>query len=346
MNRILPEGIKHAFLEDCGCLKPYEWTIKGLIPTNGITVLYGASGSGKTFATTHMALCVASGSNFLGHKVKRKGKVIYIAAESPESIKRRMAIMRDFDKVAYGDYEFDGKEISIYDGNIDLLGDPHAMIAAIRAFHDRVLDDGEVVMVIIDTLSAAFSGLDENSVEMAMAVKNAKLIQEELRCAVVIIHHTGKDEDRGLRGHSSLRGNVEQAIQISGMRNPRQLIVDKVKDEQFGDKCQFDLIGINIGLDEEGEPMSGCLVQLAAFDAINRATKQKLTDAGRVALKVFNESRGTSVSVNKDIFKKALQAQYSHLETKHLSTYVNRGITQMISRNYIALNEMGEYVSI
>lgn len=343
MNPNLPEGIKHSYLKDCEYSKPYDWTIKGLIPTNGITVLYGASGSGKTFASIHMALCVASGSGFLGHKVKRKGKVIYIAAESPESLKRRIAIMRDFDKVAYGGYEFDGKEISIYDGNIDLLGDPHAMISAIRAFHDRLMDDGEVALVIIDTLSAAFAGLDENSVEMATAVKNAKLIQDELQCAVKIIHHTGKDEDRGARGHSSLRGNVEQLIQIKGLKNPRQLIVDKVKDEQLGDQCQFDLISINIGVDEEGEPMHGCLVQLAAFDAILRPTKQKLTDAGNLALKVFNKSRGTSRSVHKDVFLRSLQAEYSHHDSKHRSTYANRGITQLISRNYIELNEMDEY---
>lgn len=346
MTPVLPEGIKHEFLKDCGYAKPYEWTIKGLIPTNGITVLYGASGSGKTFATTHMALCVASGSDFLGHKVKRKGKVIYIAAESPESLKRRIAIMRDFDKVAYRGHQFNGKEISIYDGNIDLLGDPHAMIAAIRAFHDRILDDGEVALVVIDTLSAAFSGLDENSVEMATAVKHAKLIQDELGCAVVIIHHTGKDEDRGARGHSSLRGNVEQVIQIKGMKNPRQLIVDKVKDEQLGTQCQFDLIAINIGLDAEGEPMSGCLVQQAAFDAITRPSKKPLTDVGNVAWKAFNEARGTSASVNKDVFKSAIQAQYQHFEPKHRSTYANRGITQLISRNYIELNEQGEYESI
>lgn len=346
MNPTLPEGIKHVFLEDCGYSKPYEWTIKGYVPTHGVTVMYGASGSGKTFATTHMALCVASGSDFLGYKVKRSGKVIYIAAESPESLKRRIAIMRDFDKVAYRNYEFNGKEISIYDGHIDLLGNPHAMISAIRAFHDRILDDGEVALVIIDTLSAAFAGLDENTVEMAIAVKNAKLIQDELGCAVVIVHHTGKDEDRGARGHSSLRGNVEQVIQIKGMKNPRQLIVEKVKDEQLKDQCQFDLVGINIGVDEEGQPISGCLVQLAAFEAISRVTKRPLTDAGNIALKAFNECRGTSTSVDKETFKRSIQERHPHLDPKHRSTYADRGISQLISRNYIELNEQGEYVSI
>ena len=346
MNRILPEGMKHMFLKDCEYSKPYDWTIEGLIPTNGITVLYGASGCGKTFATTHMALCVSSGSSFLHHKIKRKGKVIYIAAESPESLKRRIAIMRDFDKVGYREYEFQGQEVSIYDGNIDLLGNPHAMIAAIRAYHDTILDDGEVALIIIDTLSAAYAGIDENSVEMATAVKNAKLIQDEFKCAVVIVHHTGKDEDRGARGHSSLRGNVEQVIQIKGMSNPRQLIVDKVKDEKLGDRCQFDLISIEIGIDADGNPMSGCLIQQAAFDAINRAAKQALTDAGMVALKVFNESRGVSISVDKECFKGLLQAEYSHLDPKHRSTVANRGITQLISRNYIDLNEAGEYESI
>ena len=346
MNRILPEGIKHVFLEDCGYDNAYEWVIKGIIPKNGITLLYGASGCGKTFATTHIALCVASGSDFLRHKVQRSGKVIYIAAESPESFKRRVAIMRDFDKIAYRDYKFTGKEISIYEGNIDLFGYPDAVLFAIRAYHDRILDDGEVVLVIIDTLSAAYAGIDENSVDMAIAVKHAKLIQDELKCAVLIVHHTGKDEDRGARGHSSLRGNVEQVIQIKGLHNPRQLIVDKIKDEQLGDQCQFDLISINIGVDEEGEPMSGCLIQEAAFDAISRTAKERLTDVGTIALKVFNEARGASDAISKDNYLKLLDTAYSHHIPKHRSTYINRGITQLISRNYIELNSKGEYVSV
>lgn len=172
------------------------------------------------------------------------------------------------------------------------------------------------------------------------------MIQDEFKCAVLIIHHTGKDEERGLRGHSSLRGNVEQILQIRGLRNPRQLIVDKIKDEKLGDECQFDLINIQIGMDADGNPMNGCLIQEAAFDAISRVAKKSLTDVGTIALKAFNESRGTALSVSKDSFFSALQNEYAHFEPKHRSTYINRGITQLIGRKYIRLNEVGEYVSI
>lgn len=49
-------GIKRSTLGSCK-IKPLDWAVKGLIPTNGITVLYGASGSGKTFLAAHLALC-------------------------------------------------------------------------------------------------------------------------------------------------------------------------------------------------------------------------------------------------------------------------------------------------
>jgi len=339
----LSVGIRCVILKDCDYLKPYDWTIKGLIPTHGITVLYGQSGSGKTFITTHMALCVASGADFLKHKIKQQGRVIYIAAESPKSTQRRFAVMRDWDKVGYGGYKFKGDEVSIYEGNIDLFRNPENVIQAIRETGDFI----DTKLCIIDTLSSAFAGVDENSVDMATVVNQAKYIQDLLKCAVLIVHHMGKDASAGLRGHSSLRGNVEQSIQISGFSNPRMMIVDKIKDEKVGDQTQFDLLGIEVGIDDEGEPMHGCLVQAASFDAKPRQTNSSgLTANGQIALNVFNKltAETRDIEVDQDSFKRNLVSAFSHCEEKHRSTYAVRAITHLIAKNKIKRNENDAFI--
>lgn len=339
-------GIKRSTLGSCK-IKPLDWAVKGLIPTNGITVLYGASGSGKTFLAAHLALCIASGSDFLKHKVKKKGVVIYIAAESPTSLERRLAVMSQLNEIGYGNFKFKGNEVSIFKGNIDLFNYPDNLIGAIELFHDAL--DG-VGLCIIDTLSAAFAGLDENSGDMALVVKQAEYIQRKLLCPVVIIHHTGKDVGRGLRGHSSLRGNIEQALYVEGLTNPRLIKVDKIKDEKLNDETPFDLISVDTGiLDDDGGPVMGCLVQIAAFDAIPNSgkAKGKLTPHGTNALKAFQNAMKVvypARCVTEELFRGQLKPLFQHHGIKHSNTYTNRGITNLLSSKYIEVNDSGEYV--
>ena len=339
-------GIGRSTLGDCK-IRPLEWAVKGLIPAHGITVLYGASGSGKTFLAAHLALCVASGSDFLRHKVKKKGVVVYIAAESPTSLERRLAVMSQLNEIGYRNFKFRGDEISIFKGNIDLFNYPDNVIGAIELFHDALDDVG---LCIIDTLSAAFAGLDENSGDMAIVVKQAEYIQRKLLCPVVIVHHTGKDVGRGLRGHSSLRGNIEQALYVEGLANPRLIKVDKIKDEKIGDETTFDLISIDTGiLDDDGSPVMGCLVQIAAFDAMQNSSKAKgkLTPHGANALKGFQNAMKVASParcITEELFREHLKPLFQHHGIKHSTTYTNRGITNLLSSKYIEVNDRGEYV--
>lgn len=339
-------SLRRRVLGQCE-IKPIDWAVKGLIPTNGITVLYGASGSGKTFLAAHLALCIASGAHFLKHKVK-KGKVVYIAAESPTSLERRLAVMSQLDKTGYSGYEFVGDEVSIFTGDIDLFKQPEKVVEGIKLFHDTLLE--QIGVCLIDTLAAAFAGIDENSIDMAMVVKVAEYIQQELHCPVVIIHHTGKDATRGLRGHSSLRGGIEQALYVEGMANPRRIFVDKIKDEKTGEETPFDLISIDTEIvDADGEPVMGCLVQYGAFDKVSSSGKKrgKLTDNGTTALKGFQaalDSITPNRCVSEEVFKEHLKPLFQHHGVKHMTTKINRGIDNLINTNHIEVNERGEYV--
>ena len=76
-----------------------KWQVEDLVPESGITYLAAQPGEGKTMLCLYMALCIASGKDFLGKKVM-PGKVIYFDAENGEicvyNRLKRMAEGHDF----------------------------------------------------------------------------------------------------------------------------------------------------------------------------------------------------------------------------------------------------------
>ena len=66
-----------------------SYLVKGVFPDKGVAAIYGPSASGKTFLTLDVALAVARGTPWFGHRVKQAA-VIYIAAEGESGISDRL----------------------------------------------------------------------------------------------------------------------------------------------------------------------------------------------------------------------------------------------------------------
>jgi RecA-family ATPase len=72
-------------------------------------------------------------------------------------------------------------------------------------------------MIVLDTLSRVIAGGNENAPDdMGQLIGNCDRIRAEARAHVMLVHHTGKDEARGARGHSSLRAATDTEIEVSG----------------------------------------------------------------------------------------------------------------------------------
>jgi len=76
--------------EELIALPPPKWLVKDWIPERSIGVLYGPSGSYKTFLMCCIVVGVALGTEVLGHAVSEPGKVFYIAAEDGIAIGGRL----------------------------------------------------------------------------------------------------------------------------------------------------------------------------------------------------------------------------------------------------------------
>lgn len=145
-------------------------------------------------------------------------------------------------------------------------------------------------LLVIDTLNRAAPGTDENSsADMGQLIEACKDAQRRLGGMVLLVHHTGKDGTKGLRGHSSLYAALDAAIEVSRNDARREWSVAKSKDDVDGGRQAFALRVVELSDDENGEPVTSCVVE--PDDSAKEVTRVKLPQGGnqRIALDALAE---------------------------------------------------------
>lgn len=230
--------------------EPIRWRIKGVIPEQGIGAIYGPSGSAKTFLALDMAMHLAGGSQWFGYRVRRC-PVVYICLEGEAGLSVRLkAYCERRGNIPEG-VDFINQAVNLLDTK-----DLQDLVSAVQA---RYASGG---IVVIDTLNRAAPGMDENSsAEMGRVIAAAKVIQQAVGGLVLLVHHTGKDASKGLRGHSSLHAALDAAIEVSRSGDVREWSVAKAKDGQDGKIHPFKLEVVTMGLDGDGDLITSCVIQ-------------------------------------------------------------------------------------
>ena len=232
------------------------WLIKGILPKTGLAVIYGSPGSGKSFAALNMTLRIASGQPFAGCKTKRGGTV-YISAEAGLGFKKRVVAARDALQLP-DDTPFALVAVAPDLGRAD--GDTEPLMNQIYSQADRANLWPDVI--VIDTAARVIPGLDENSSrDMGMLVRNCDAIAKNFEGLVILVHHSGKVADSGMRGSSALLGAADCVISIaSDETGLRTAVIEKQKDGEDGQSFTFRLQSATLGNDEDGDPVSTCIV--------------------------------------------------------------------------------------
>jgi hypothetical protein len=256
-----PQRFRLLTPDDLAALPPVRWRVRGVLPLEGIGAVFGPSGSGKSFLVLSLLAAVASGAEWFGCRVVR-APVLYVALEGEAGIPQRWkAYQAKHGRIA------DGLHFLLRTLDIRNATDRADLVQAVRAagWNGGVL--------CLDTLNRAAPGMDENdSKSMGEAIGAAKAIQAELGGLVLLVHHTGKDATRGLRGHSSLHAALDAAIEVTRNNDRREWTVAKSKDGEDGAARPFRLDVVEIGEDEDGEPVTSCVVvpDENAGDAVRR----------------------------------------------------------------------------
>jgi hypothetical protein len=218
------------------------WLVKNLLGDGEASAFYGAPGSGKSALIEDMGLHVAGGLPWHGRNVMR-GVVCYIALERRQLVIRRAIAFRK-------KHGIDDLPFAIMGGVFDFRDQERTAVAVAEIVRQVEAELGEkVVLIIIDTISRALAGGDENSSkDMGAIVGTTARLQEKTGAHIAWVHHVPVDAGERLRGHGALLGALDTTINVEKLASGlRTATVIKANDSEEGEKIAFTLESVTIG---------------------------------------------------------------------------------------------------
>jgi hypothetical protein len=284
------EALRHAprrfvLFRDLDATSTKPWLVDNLLGEGDASTMYGKPGDGKSVLAEDLGLHIAAGKSWHGREVKG-GAVVFIALERRKLVERRAIAFRK---------------------KHDLKDLPFAIVGGVHDFRNRrtvyhvadIVREVEaevrqkVVLIIIDTLSRALCGGDENSPkDMGSIVMATGRLQERTAAHVLWVHHMPLDAGERLRGHGALLGALDTTIHVvKAADGIRRATVIKANDSEEGEGVAFTLEGVEIGKDADGNPTTAPVVVPVEGAAQRQASQAaRLPKAAQTALRALHEA--------------------------------------------------------
>lgn len=255
-------AISWSQLDDAG--PQHEFLIKGLLTRGENSIVGGASQAGKSFLIVDIGMAVARGIDWMGRRVRR-GLVVYQAGEGQKGIKKRLKAYR----LRNGLTLDDDLPFVLMPAQLNLFTSDDPTLAFIDEVKHWEKEMGwPVELIIIDTFAKAITGANENDGrDVGQVLERCMRISHDTGAHVCLVHHMNA-EGHKLRGHTSILANLENVLivtAVEGLRDDdkrqiREVLIDKQKDGERGGKVRFVLEQVVIGRDEDGDPVTSCIV--------------------------------------------------------------------------------------
>lgn len=234
-----------------------DYLIKGYLPSSSVASAYGASGSYKSFLAVSWGCHIATGKPWAGKPVTQ-GAVIYVVGEGGIGVPRRI---RAWEQTLNGGSPID----ALYRVDCPIFpASPESVQQVIRAARDVNVASGMPVrLIILDTLARCFGGSDENAAkDMGAFIQGCDAIKAATQATVLIIHHSGKDQDKGARGSSAFRAalDVEFNVRREGEGGALILSCTKMKDAEEPPRRAYDLNAVDLYVDDDGDQITSLVL--------------------------------------------------------------------------------------
>lgn len=306
-----------------------EEFVEGILTEGTVSVLYGPSNIGKSFAALDLGLHVALGRPWHGRGVKQ-GRVVYIAGEGLPGLKHRLR--------AFGVKRgHAGANFAVH-SKMPNWREPKE----VAAFAELMIARGAPKMTIVDTVLRALHGGDENSSkDMGDLYANVEWYARTTGSHVMLIHHSGKDASKGARGHSGLQGNIDTELRAlkDTEEGPITLAMPKQRDGAKADVLTYRLEFVRLGTNQWGKDFGSCVVEKT-----ERPPAAKLKDDAQVNLSVLTELVESNKNVPLDTWRRAVDLRlvasgYKNKETRRQK--FNRGLKELTAAEMIEIKSGG-----
>ncbi|MEI6207316.1 MAG: AAA family ATPase [Desulfuromonadales bacterium] len=296
VKSLLVTKVKQLFVDvnDMQNLEP-EFLIDGVMETPCTAMVFGGSGTGKSFFVIDMALHVASGQKWL-NKTTQSGPVFYICGEGRHGIPRRK---KAWEK--HHGYQVPSGRFMV--SQLRMSFEPEEMMEMVHCIDSWADNVGKPKMIIIDTMARALPGnADENSAkDTNLFFNECDRLQSLYNCAVVVVHHSGHGDSKRARGSSAIKGVLDVEIMLNG----GMIEWTKTKDMEPHAPIRFSLDKVSYG---EGKRENSCVVM---YDL--SVVKEKRETASQSAAKssLIEAIRNDKISTDRCTFNTWRDAFYS-----------------------------------
>jgi hypothetical protein len=317
-----PNSRKKLLVESWDSIKdePVEWLVESIIPKKAFVALYAPPASWKSFISLDLAEAIATGRDWMGYKIPKKGAVLYICGEGHGGMGARVKACKIQNKSP------DGANLYIIRAQLNLRSSPEDFAELLNAINELIAEiDEPLELIILDTLMRmSGGGFNENSSEdMGAFITQAGKLQEIFECALMVIHHSGKDVTKGLRGHSSLLGAVDTELEIqrldsvinsadSSVVGNAILTVSKQKDGADSIQIGIEVVLVEIGTSTLGFEITTSLAIRHNQEIAGSNPKGRKNNAGN----------GENQRLEMDSLMKVIKSKGSYREVDGTSRYV------------------------
>jgi hypothetical protein len=264
-------------IEDMYVPKVQDWLIQGLLPQGFHTYLFGDASTCKSGLSTETLIRIAYGMSWFGGKKLKQGKVALVCGEGAFDISRQVRAFRS-------EYNEDDT-LPLKNENLLILPDGIAIDNAdhmkrlTQALKDK-LDGEPLLLIVFDTLSTCLQKLSTDSNgDMTVVGRAMRDLERAFGCTTLIVHHSGKDPSKGMRGASDLRNSADVVMRMESVEDGAfyKLTCEKMKGCKRPERPLYFTQKI-IELDTKnnfGDAETGYILQYVATPVLNTDDKCK-----------------------------------------------------------------------
>ncbi|MBT6544746.1 MAG: AAA family ATPase [Rhodobacteraceae bacterium] len=220
-------------------VKKPQWLIEDLLEQDSLAIVFGASGTFKTFVVIDMALSVATGKDYHGRDV-HQGAVVFIAGEGNYGFSRRTAAW-------FRHYDLEQRGIPFLKsaGGIVLSEDRMEEITqhldAAQAHH------GKLDLICLDTLDRTIEGVEDNNDDTKRYLDFCDQLRVRYATTVLVVAHTGHQAPNRAKGSTKLKDRMDASYQVRAWGdNNVDLIPRKMKDAEEPSGLTFIRVPITV----------------------------------------------------------------------------------------------------
>ena len=257
-------------------IEPPPALVKGVLPQTGVAVIAGQSGTAKTFQALHLATYLIPDCNKEFYidksRIKRHEGVLYLVLEGKPAFSLRVTAA--FEAVLNKQLEFGDRALlpfcwNTFEPNLFASG-PDNFIRLVEREAQKMRQEFSVdlVAVFVDTEGLAACYENEDKAAQIQKVRSGQAKLSDVTGALSIhVDHYGKDQHAGLRGSSAKRGHADTILACIGDRDKNgkvtdlRMVFEKVRDGEEGRVIPYRLKPIDMGRDEDGDPITTCVIQ-------------------------------------------------------------------------------------